>query len=541
MSNNITQVYSMNKITIVLFFLLSAVALYSKTTCFTDTQILPKYIFTLIIGGIMGIVFSIMFITKRKIIWNFNIISKIFTILCSIEAGMGILQYCNIFAPSSLFYKVAGSFDNPAGFAGCLCAGLPFSLYLSSKSRKMKQNISWKLLFLFILIGIILSESRAGYISLIIILAVYLVHRHRIRISSNKKMAIFLFITLVSSVFILSPILYYIKKDSVDGRLLIWQCSLEMIKDKPIAGHGIGAFNQHYMEYQAAFLEQHPDNRFAVLADNVKHPFNEYLSIGVQFGIIGWISLSIIIIFLIYCYKRYPSPEGYICLLALLSIGVFSFFSYPFTYPFVWIITFVCVVLLIKRSYSPPLFIQKRIVQKGIGISFLIISILELYTVGTRTKAEIEWKQTVYLGMFGKTNEALNRYDKLMDFLDKDPYFLYNYAVRLYLNGQYEKSLIVAKLCRRYWADYDLELIHAKAYIGIKQYEKAKEHLTKAAAMCPARFVPHYILQKVYHSQGDILTANKLAQAILRKRVKIDSKTIQRIKKEMKEYCLNNL
>ena len=45
------------------------------------------------------------------------------------------------------------------------------------------------------------------------------------------------------------------------------------------------------MDYQAAYFEKHPNSRFALLADNVKHPFNEYLSITVQFGLIGLLIL----------------------------------------------------------------------------------------------------------------------------------------------------------------------------------------------------------------------------------------------------------
>ena len=127
---------------------------------------------------------------------------------------------------------------------------------------------------------------------------------------------------------------YQWKKDSADGRLLIWECTWEMIKDKPIIGHGIGAFEAHYMDYQADYFRKYQDSEFAMLADNVKHPFNEFLSVGVQFGALGWILLIILCVFLFYCYKRRPSPEGYTALLVLLSVAVFSMFSYPFSYPF---------------------------------------------------------------------------------------------------------------------------------------------------------------------------------------------------------------
>ena len=36
--------------------------------------------------------------------------------------------------------------------------------------------------------------------------------------------------------------IYYYKKDSADGRLLIWRVSIDMIADAPLVGHGIGTF-----------------------------------------------------------------------------------------------------------------------------------------------------------------------------------------------------------------------------------------------------------------------------------------------------------
>ena len=34
--------------------------------------------------------------------------------------------------------------------------------------------------------------------------------------------------------------------------------------------------------------------------------------------------------------------------------------------------------------------------------------------------------------------------------------------------------------CCNYWSDYNLELVQAEAYIGLKQYDAAKHHLEKA-------------------------------------------------------------
>ena len=52
------------------------------------------------------------------------------------------------------------------------------------------------------------------------------------------------------SVFLLTGI-YFMKKNSADGRLLIWNISKEIIKDHPLYGVGYGRFATFYNDTQA--------------------------------------------------------------------------------------------------------------------------------------------------------------------------------------------------------------------------------------------------------------------------------------------------
>ena len=60
-----------------------------------------------------------------------------------------------------------------------------------------------------------------------------------------------------------------------------------MIIDSPMYGHGFDAFRAHYMDYQANYLSQYPNNEYAMLADNVISPFNEYLNVALSCGFFG--------------------------------------------------------------------------------------------------------------------------------------------------------------------------------------------------------------------------------------------------------------
>ena len=140
------------------------------------------------------------------------------------------------------------------------------------------------------------------------------------------------------------------------------------------------------------------------------------------------------------------------------------------------------------------------------------------------------------MSLCGQTYKMLPRYHNLLHTFRRNPYFLYNYSAELCVAKRYKECLAITTICRNYWADYNLELIQAEAYIGLKQYDEAKLHLEKAALMCPVRFIPLYRLHYVYVKQEKKEKANSLAQLIIEKPVKKNAAIIQKIKAEMKHH-----
>lgn len=527
----------------VLFGVLCAGAMFVNSGSFTDSAILPKWLFTL--AGLAGIgtMLSHFLFFEKKMNCCFRTVNEIIIGLCLLQALYGMLQFVGICSSFSSSHRVTGSFDNPAGFAACLCIGFPLCLYfLRHESGKKVQCLVGGILLVMCL-AIFLSESRAGWLCIILVGIISFINKtmhyccrrkHVWKLSAGLPIVLLVVISLCY-------IAYHLKKDSADGRLLIWQCALEMIKDRPVLGHGVGAFQAKYMDYQAKYFEMHPDSRFISLADNVKHPFNEYLSIGVQFGGMGWVILIAMVIFVCYCYNKNSSLEGYVALLVLFSIGMFSFFSYPFTYPFTWIMAIWCIVILVWKAFGYDMEREIRFsatARKTVSVCLLSASLFVFYVIGKRTVAELEWGHLSRISLRGQSQVILLDYQRLMRELGKEPYFLYNYAAELYMRGRVREGLDVANICRRYWADYDLELLQAESYIILKQYRQAEAHLRKAANMCPVRFVPLYRWHHVCKELSEKERADSLTRVIISKPVKIPSAFIQKIKEEMKEYLV---
>lgn len=258
-------------------------AFFMQSHLFTDSYIVPKWLVVLLIALGMGLYCSISILFTKSMKVNIPLMGMGLIQVCFLQAIYGLLQYFAVFFSHSI-YKITGSFDNPAGFAACLCAGLPFVGFLISQNDKKHIRYSGWIISVIITTAVVLSYSRAGIISIAVVCAILLFQK-----LNQKRIWQYL---LLSSLALILFGGYWMKKDSADGRLLIWQCGINMVKDAPFLGHGIGSFEAHYMDYQADYFKLHEKSRFSILADNVKQPFNEYLGVLLNFGIVGLLVLS---------------------------------------------------------------------------------------------------------------------------------------------------------------------------------------------------------------------------------------------------------
>ena len=77
-----------------------------------------------------------------------------------------------------------------------------------------------------------------------------------------------------------------------------------MIKEKPWFGHGYKSFEAKYMLYQADYFEQNKKSDYILLSDNVKHPFNEFILLIVEFGFFAFFLFLLFVIQLILLYRK---------------------------------------------------------------------------------------------------------------------------------------------------------------------------------------------------------------------------------------------
>lgn len=446
----------------------------------------------------------------------------------SLQGIYGIGQFIYAAAGENFsFSHITGSFDNTAGLASSISCGLPLGFYLHSKNKNLKY-----LLFTtigIIVCGTIVSGARAGIITICVATIVY--YWPHIK-NLLKRISIGYKLLILFTVFCLSIFLYLSKKDSADGRMLIWKSSWELFQANPIWGYGYKGFSGNYMIYQANVLQQSPNSRYALLADDIKHPFNEFLHLLIEYGLVGFVLFAIVMGFIFYSFLKYPTAEKRMAMAILASVGAYACFSYPLNYPFIWVLLIFSLVIFSDKILTFS--IHRRIRQLIMFMQSILCFCLIGYTI-SMIRCEILWYKASNYAQI-KSDRSIVKYKQIEPFLSESPYFHYNYAAALNQAGTYEESINELLICKKTLNNVNTQLLLAENYIAIKDYDAAIESLTLASQMCPNRFMPLYKLVLTYRLQGDTINAKKLGRKILEKEVKIPSQTVEMIREKMKEY-----
>ncbi len=506
----------------IMLFVLVAISIFGHSEKMVDAYIVPKWCYTLSSLLLLLIYLSIKYLIVKqyKLIINLLDISRIVLLLCSTLSIWGVLQYIE-WLPSFSAFKVVGNYDNPAGFAATLSISFPLVWYLSNNTTKRAERIIAYIVIVAMTVAVLLSASRAGIVTIAIWFGVLVYDKIELPNYVKKTASVLLTIALF-------VVVYSLKKDSADGRLLIWRCALDMISDSPFMGYGWGGFKANYMDYQARYFEQNPNSPYAMLADNVQSPFNEYLNILINWGVIGFLIIASGFVYLFYIHHKHPTSKSKVAITSIITIAVFSLFSYPFTYPYVWLILIISIAVIILECLNINALHGK--LATLFCLTILFASSIILHEVMARIEAEYKWKSILY-----RNDEyALKTYKDLNQKLGYDSYFLYSYAVNLYQQEYIDASLEVANACDKYWADYDLELLLGTIYQDKLMYDDAVHHYVRAALMCPNRFIPLEKLMDVYMTCGKRSDSYQIAQTILEKPVKVSSINVQIIKRKAK-------
>ena len=160
---------------------------------------------------------------------------------------------------------------------------LPFALYLFRQARSLAGRLFWGTGGIAILLSIILTHSRGGFVGLIaMVLCV-------VATSRNKKKAIGAVVLAASLVLAVAPSQYWARIKTISdtdsgtaqARRNSWAAARRMFYDSPIWGVGGNNFGVLLPDYALEFREEKRSTQWARVAHSM------YFDLLAEFGLIG--------------------------------------------------------------------------------------------------------------------------------------------------------------------------------------------------------------------------------------------------------------
>lgn len=422
-----------------------------------------------------------------------------------------ILQQTGFLESNHSLFPITGFLGNPGQLGGFQAVALTATLLLVRYVRKYKSVI----IVSAVLIGysLLVSDSRAGWIAAISGVAMI----YGKSILTYLKRHRYLWVAIVLSFVGLVVLLYCHRPGSADARMLVWRVSMGMFADNPITGVGIGHFRQEYMLYQADYFANHPDSSFVMVADNVAYPYNEFIRIAVEQGVIG---ISLLFLLLLMSYFNLNEKS---CFAPLASLLAFSLFSYP-SYKILLAVLFP-VTLGITCQFT---FFSGKIRTVLLSLSVVFVSLLSVgvYCCFRKVSDEMEMLARQYDS--GSVNNIKRHTPLVQNHIRLNALFLHIVGEHP-LMQTYDNISLIIPTCEN-WCEI------GRLYMQRGNFADAEKYFLQAADMIPTRLLPKYLLWKLYIAQDRSADADAIAKIIINQPIKVENTTTLKIKYEIIEF-----
>ncbi len=327
------------------FTIMMLYLLWMFVTCLTSTMPQTSLkLFLTRLWYILPIFFLGVFFLKEKI--NFLNFTLFYTIPFSMVIMYTTLRHSlYLFDKQSAHYMMSPFFNDHTSYGAMIAFFIPLliaSLW-SQKKNRLVQFAIVGVIFLF-LVGLVLSFSRAAWISLICAFFVMLLVRLRLSIKSLLSLGLIL---LIFGFFFQSTIISQLSNNRQDSsnnllehfnslsnistdasnmeRINRWKCAIDMFKERPFVGWGPGTYQFQYAPFQFSADK-------TIISSNdgdAGNAHSEYLSVLSESGVLGLVFfitlLGIVFIRIISLYNMVHDPDIKRWLLAILT-SLLSYF-----------------------------------------------------------------------------------------------------------------------------------------------------------------------------------------------------------------------
>lgn len=494
-----------------------------------------------------------LFSTENRYQLPFLIFSILFCVFLQILYG--IMQLYNIIPANDSSFIITGSLYNPGPYSCWIMVGsvLGFGIYiLEPKFASLNKHIRILSIIVFFLSIIILpsTQSRSAWIGEIIGIIIVLELKHKIITNiyqTNSRKNLIIYAVIILTIIAISVFfLYYYKQNSSLGRILIWKISLWSWQNNPFLGKGIGSFEFKYgfdqTQYLKVFASDLDDLTTKVL-DNSRYPFNEYIKILYEIGLLGLIMLLFVIVYTLLILRNSRKNNIHSALTAVIVCFVtFSFTSYPFAIHPIGSLFFILISVSISQSSTKISLCSNSTKIKT--ISYFIVILLNIVIILLITNY-VTSKQKM-ADSIKNTKEKVNSINIIDDIKKLDIVkHTYIYEQRLLLgyisllikDNRYEEASILLEESTKGACVYDNLLLLAGCYEKIGNVNSALKTYQTAGEIIPHKLFPKYMAFKLFIITHQDSAAIQLGNILL----SYDEKYVTTASLEIKENIKKDL
>ncbi len=321
--------------------------------------------FNIIFAGYIAVL--IFFLIFYKIIDSIDRLYKVLLIAClgsGLYSAFALAQH----TPGMGRLRFGGMFD-PNDLAFFLLGFLPLNLIYISRDNPLWIRVACFSSFSMGLLVILQSGSRAGFVSLVVVLALLLLRKSMTVRPLLKAVSVAMLMAIITLTPVdterYSTILAYEEDYNVQeegGRVNLWKFGIRTMFENPVTGVGVGSYGRVLgLDRQAREAETRA----------WQAPHNSVVQIGAETGVIGFalfLLLSLNVLRILNRARKRASQYklikigemGIIGFVGLFIAGLFLSHAYTFYYAFYFAISAVVSQLLLKeQSFNNTLDLNK--------------------------------------------------------------------------------------------------------------------------------------------------------------------------------------
>lgn len=460
-------------------------------------------------------------------------------------------QWMGFMEPESSLYPVTGACDNPNVTAMYLAGCVPLIVH---RLRCSDRKVAYVLFLFLALFAVVLLRCRTAYIGLAVEAAVFFLfsskdsrikgfHLQR-ETNCNPKIhssigKVFLAVVALLVVSVGAVRMYQMKRDSADGRLLVWKVSASMIAEHPM-GCGYGLFPKHYNLRQAEyFREEYGTETERRNASFVYMAYNDFLEHGVEGGVIGMLFLMGFYVLII---KDPPLPsKGGRCLSAVLyAFAVMSLVNFVVAGIQTWLLVVCCAAVVAagcSRADEPEEAVGGRslLLQRLVSVALVVLVLMLSVITGRMTYAQYH---------LGRIEERMSAGEAVSDSVfagfENNIYsseaFWRMRAHGLMRTSDYGQATLCIDNAMRYTAAPQLCYMTHRCLSELGREADGIGYINEVYHTQPTLLLPKLILMRFNDSMGDTITATRYANEIVNSDARVSDGRTAAIVREAEMY-----